>query len=61
MEDNFQFLTLLSTKLQSTLAPNSLGKLTQLISMEPHSYDLDRGEINDLDKFQKKPHWVVLS
>ena len=31
----FQFLTLLSTKLQNTLVPNSLDKLMQLISMEP--------------------------
>ena len=40
-EDDFQFLTLLSTKLQNNLAPNSLDKLMQLInaimqSMEPH-------------------------
>ena len=45
-EDDFQFLTLLSTKLQNNLAPNSLDKLMQLInaimqSMEPHIYDLD--------------------
>ena len=26
----------------------------QLISMEPHIYDLDRGELTDLDKFLKK-------
>ena len=58
---DFQFLTLLSTKLQNTLVPNSLDKLMQLISMEPHIYDLDRGEITDLDKFLKKPHSVVLS
>ena len=61
VESNFQFLTLLSTKLRNTLAPNSLDKLMQLISMEPHIYDLDRGEITDLDKFLKKPHSVVLS
>ena len=60
-KDNFQFLTLLSTKLQNTLAPNSLEKLMQLISMEAHIYNLDRGEITDLDKFLKKPHSVVLS
>ena len=60
-KDDFQFLTLLSTKLRNTLAPNSLDKLMQLISMEPHIYDLDRGEITDLDKFLKKPHSVVLS
>ena len=29
--------------------------------MEPHTYDLDRDEITDLDKFLKKPHNVVLS
>ena len=40
-KDDFQFLTLLSTKLRNTLAPNSLDKLIQLISMEPHVYDLD--------------------
>ena len=28
-KDDFQFLTLLSTKLQNTLAQNSLGKLAQ--------------------------------
>ena len=33
---------LLLTKLRNTLAPNSLDKLMQLISMEPHIYDLDR-------------------
>ena len=37
--------TLLSTKLQNTLVPNSLYKLMQLISIELHLYDLDRGEI----------------
>ena len=35
------------------LAPNSLDKLMQLISMETQTYDLDRGEIADLDKFLK--------
>ena len=59
--DDFQFLTLLLTKLQNTLAPNSLDKLMQLISMEPHVYNLDRGKITDLDKLLKKPHSVVLS
>ena len=44
-KEDFQFLTLLSTKLQNTFAPNSLDKLIQLISMEPHICDLDRDEI----------------
>ena len=39
-KDDFQFLTLLSTKLGNDLAPNSLDKLMQLNSMEP-PYDLD--------------------
>ena len=50
----FSFLTLVSTKLQNNLVPNSLDKLMQLISMEPHIYGLDRDEITDLDKFLKK-------
>ena len=33
----------------------------QLISMEPHTYDLDRDKITDLDKFLKKEHSIVLS
>ena len=45
VERRFSVLTLLSTKLRNTLAPNSLDKLMQLISMEPHIYDLDRKEI----------------
>ena len=57
----FSVLTLPSTKLQNTLAPNSLHKLKQIISIEPHIYDLDRDEITDLDKFLKKPRSVVLS
>ena len=60
-KDDFQFLTLLSTKLRNTLAPNSLDKLMQLTSMKPHIHDLDRGKITDLDKFLKKPYSVVLS
>ena len=40
-KDNFQFLSPLLTKLQNTLASNALDKLMQLISMEPHVYDLD--------------------
>ena len=40
-KEDFQFLTLLSTKLQNNLVPNSLDKLMQLISMEPYIYDLD--------------------
>ena len=54
-------LTLLLTKLQNTLAPNSLDKLIQLNSMEPHIYNLDIGKIVDLGKFLKNPHSVVLS
>ena len=40
--EDFQFLTFLSTKLWNTLAPKSLDKLMHLIPMEPHIYDLDR-------------------
>ena len=61
VERRFSVLTFLSAKLRNTLEPNSLGKLMQLISMEPHIYDLDRVEITELDKFLKKPHSVVLS
>ena len=43
-KDDFQFLNLLLTKLWNTLVQNSLDKLMQLISMEPHIYDLDRGK-----------------
>ena len=60
-KDDFKFLTLLSTKLQNTSVPNSLDKLIQLTSMEPHIYDLDRGKITDLDKFLKKQHSIVLN
>ena len=61
MERRFSVLTFLSAKLQNTLEPNSLDRLMQLISIEPHIYDLDRDEITDLDKFLKKPHSIVLS
>ena len=57
----FSFLTPLLTKLQNTLTPNSLDKLIQLNSMEPHIYDLDIGKIADLGKFLKNPHSIVLS
>ena len=57
----FSVLTFFSAKLRNILEPNSLHKLMQLILMEPHTYDLDRDEITDLDKFLKKPHNVVLS
>ena len=60
-KDDFQFLTLLSTKLRNTLASNPLDKAMQLTLMEAHIYDLVSGEIADLDKFLKKPHYVVLS
>ena len=60
VERRFSVLTLLSTKLRNTLAPNSLDKLMQLISMEPHIYDLDSEEITNCDKFLKKLHSVVL-
>ena len=59
--DDFQFLTLVSTKIWNILAPKSLDKLMQWILMESHIYDLDSGEINDLDKFLKKPHSAVIS
>ena len=58
VERRFSVLTFLSTKLWNTLAPNSLNKLMQLISLEPHIYDLDRDKITDLGKFLKKPHSV---
>ena len=58
---NFEFLTLLSTKLRNTLVPKSLDKLMQLISMEPHIYNLDMDEIIDLDKILRELHSVVLS
>ena len=60
-KDDLQFLSFLLTKLRNILAPNSLDKLMQLISMEPHIYNLDRDEITDLDKFLKKPHSVLQS
>ena len=58
---SFEFLTLLSTKLRNTLVPKSLDKLMQLISMEPHIYNLDMDEIIDLDKILRELHSVVLS
>ena len=61
VESWFPVLTLFSAKLQNILEPNSLDKLMQLISMETHTYDLDRDEITDLDKFLKKSHSVVPS
>ena len=61
VERRFSVLTFLQTKLQNTLVPNSLNKLMQLISMEPHIYDLDKDKINDLNKFLKKMHSIVLS
>ena len=53
VERQFSALTFLLAKLQNTFEPNSLDKLMQLISMEPHIYDLDRDQITDLDKFLK--------
>ena len=61
VDRQFSVLTFISTKLRNTLATNSLHKLMQSLSMEPHTYDLDRDEITDLDKFLKKPQSVVLS
>ena len=61
VERRFSVLTFLSAKLQNTLEPNSLDRLMQLISMEPHIYDLDRDKITDLDKFLKKLHSIILS
>ena len=60
VERRFSVLnTLLSTKLQNTLLPNSLGNLNA-INFNGTSYDLDRSAITDLDKFLKKQHKVVL-
>ena len=61
VERRFSVLTFFSAKLRNMLEPNSLDKLMQLILMEPHTYDLDRDEITDSDKFLKKPHNVILS
>ena len=61
VESRFSVLTFFSAKLQNILEPNSLDKLMQLISMETHTYDLDKDEITDLDKFLKKSHSIVLS
>ena len=61
LENDFEFVILLSSKLWYTLAPNSLDKLMQSISMEPLIYHLARGKITDLDKFLKKPGSVVPS
>ena len=60
-KNDFQFLTLLSTKQLNTLVQNSFDKLMQLTSMELNIYDLDRDEKTDLHKFLKKLHNVVLS
>ena len=61
VESRFSVLTFFSVKLQNILEQNSLDKLMQLISMETHTYDLDKDEITDLDKFLKKSHSIVLS
>ena len=61
VESRFSVLTFFSVKLQNILKQNSLDKLMQLISMETHTYDLDKDEITDLDKFLKKSHSIVLS
>ena len=61
-ERQFSILTLFFLgKLKNTLPPNSLGKLMQLISMEPHMYDLHRSKKTDLDKFLKKQHSIIVS
>ena len=60
VERRFSLLTFFWTKLRNALVPNSLDKLMQLISMEPHIYDLDRSEKTDLEKFMKKQHSVIL-
>ena len=57
----FSFKSFFLTKLWNTLAPNSLDKLMQLISVVPHIDDLDRDKINDFEKFLKKLHSLVLS
>ena len=41
---------LTSTKLR---APNPLDKIMQLVSLEPHTDDLDKGKVIDLDKSQR--------
>ena len=61
VERQFSVLPFLSAKLRNTLEPNSLDKLMQLVSMEPHIYDWDRVKIIDLDKFLKKTLSAVLS
>ena len=38
-----------------------LIRQTKAINFSGTSYDLDRGEITDLDKFLKKLHSIVLS
>ena len=53
VERPFSVLTFLLTKLRNILAPNSLDKLMQLISMKPHIYDLDWDKRTDLKKFLK--------
>ena len=58
MERQVSVLTFLSNKIHNTLAPNSLDKLMQPISMEPNIYDLDK--ITNLGKSLKKLHTVVL-
>ena len=57
----FNFNSFFLGKLKNTLPPNSLGKLMQLISMEPHMYDLHRSKKTDLDKFLKKQHSIIVS
>ena len=61
MERGFSVLALFLTKLRNTLVSNSLDRLMQLISVEPHIYDWDRSEKTDLDEFMKKQHSVILS
>ena len=60
-EKRFSVLIRLQTKLRIASAPNSLDKLMQLISVEPHTDDLDSDEITNLHKFPKKPLGKVIS
>ena len=54
VEREFSAFTHLLTKLQNALAPKSLDKLMQLVSLESHIDGLDCGKITDVDKFLKK-------
>ena len=61
VEKRFSVLTLLLTRLWNALPPKSLVKLMQLISLWPHTYDLDLGKISALYKFLNKLEGRVLT